>query len=51
VGNSLELDKLLPKNTKIDFILTDPPYGEMLSKKRTGQKQKKKNSFFSLKGH
>ena len=41
VGNSLELDKFLPKNTKIDFILTDPPYGEMLSKKRTGQKQKK----------
>lgn len=41
VGNSLELDKLLPKNTQIDFILTDPPYGEMLSKKRTGQKKKK----------
>lgn len=41
VGNSLELDRLLPKNTKIDFILTDPPYGEMLSKKRTGQKKKK----------
>lgn len=41
IGNSLELDKLLPKNTKIDFILTDPPYGEMLSKKRTGQKKKK----------
>ena len=41
VGNSLKLDKLLPKNTKFDFILTDPPYGEMLSKKRTGQKKKK----------
>ncbi len=41
VGNSLELEKLLPKNTKFDFILTDPPYGEMLSKKRTGQKKKK----------
>jgi len=41
VGNSLELDKLLPKNTKFDFILTDPPYGEMLSKKKTGQKKKK----------
>ena len=41
VGNSLELDKLLQKNTKVDFILTDPPYGEMLSKKRTGQKKKK----------
>jgi tRNA G10 N-methylase Trm11 len=41
VGNSLELNKFLPKNTKFDFILTDPPYGEMLSKKRTGQKKKK----------
>lgn len=41
VGNSLELEKFLPKNTKFDFILTDPPYGEMLSKKRTGQKKKK----------
>lgn len=41
VGNSLELDKLLPKKTKFDFILTDPPYGEMLSKKRTGQRKKK----------
>jgi len=41
VGNSLEIDKILPKNTQIDFVLTDPPYGEMLSKKRTGHKQKK----------
>ncbi|MCK4744965.1 DNA adenine methylase [Candidatus Parcubacteria bacterium] len=41
VGNSLEIEKVLPKNTQIDFILTDPPYGEMLSKKRTGQKKKK----------
>lgn len=41
VGNSLELEKLLPKDTKFDFILTDPPYGEMLSKKRTGEKKKK----------
>ena len=41
IGNSLEIDKVLPKNTQIDFILTDPPYGEMLSKKRTGQKKKK----------
>jgi len=40
VGNSLELEKILPKDTEIDFILTDPPYGEMLSKKRTGQKKK-----------
>lgn len=41
VGNSLELEKLLPQESKFDFILTDPPYGEMLSKKRTGQKKKK----------
>jgi len=41
VGDSLQIDKLLPKNTIIDFILTDPPYGEMLSKKRTGQRKKK----------
>jgi adenine-specific DNA methylase len=41
IGDSLELDKLLKKDTIIDFILTDPPYGEMLSKKRTGQKKKK----------
>lgn len=42
VGNSLELEKFLPKNTKFDFILTDSPYGEMLSKKRTGQKKRKR---------
>ncbi|MGI9558130.1 MAG: DNA adenine methylase [Thermodesulfobacteriota bacterium] len=41
VCDSLKLDKLLPQNTRFDFILTDPPYGEMLSKKRTGQRKKK----------
>ena len=41
VGNSLHLEKLLKKNTLVDFILTDPPYGEMLSNKRTGQRRKK----------
>lgn len=41
VGDSLELEKLLKKDTVVDFILTDPPYGEMLSKKRTGQRKKK----------
>ncbi len=41
IGNSLEIEKLLPKNTQVDFILTDPPYGEMLSKARTGQRKKK----------
>ncbi|MCH9662266.1 MAG: DNA adenine methylase [Gammaproteobacteria bacterium] len=40
VGNSLDLKKLIPQNIKFDFILTDPPYGEMLSNKRTGQKKK-----------
>ncbi len=41
IGNSLTIDKLLPGDTLVDFILTDPPYGEMLSKKRTGEKKKK----------
>ncbi len=41
VGDSLKVDKLLKKGAVVDFILTDPPYGEMLSKKRTGQKAKK----------
>ncbi|HGE72316.1 TPA: hypothetical protein ENX78_15865 [Candidatus Poribacteria bacterium] len=41
VGNSLQIDELLEKDTVVDFILTDPPYGEMLSKKRTGQRKKK----------
>src|SRR3989339_1808760 len=41
IGNSAGIDKLLKKGTTVDFILTDPPYGEMLSKKRTGQRKKK----------
>lgn len=41
IGDSLNLHKLLDDNTIFDFILTDPPYGEMLSKKRTGERQKK----------
>lgn len=40
-GNSLEIDKYIDNNTTFDFILTDPPYSEMLSKKRTGDKKKK----------
>ena len=40
-GNSLHLKSLLPRGKKFDFILTDPPYGEMLSKKRTGERKKK----------
>ncbi|KJR43822.1 D12 class N6 adenine-specific DNA methyltransferase [Candidatus Magnetoovum chiemensis] len=41
IGNSLEFEELIPENTKFDFILTDPPYGEMLSNKRTGERKKK----------
>jgi adenine-specific DNA-methyltransferase len=41
VGNSLDIGKILKKGTVVDFILTDPPYGEMLSKKRTGQRKKR----------
>lgn len=41
VGNSLQLDSLLKGMPKVDLIITDPPYGEMLSKKRTGQRRKK----------
>lgn len=41
VGNSLQIEKLLKKDTVVDFILTDPPYGPMLSQKRTGQRKKK----------
>ena len=41
LGDSMKLEKLIPKNTKFDFILTDPPYGEMLSKTRTGEHKKK----------
>jgi adenine-specific DNA-methyltransferase len=41
IGNSMELEKIISPKTKFDFILTDPPYGEMLSKKRTGEIKKK----------
>lgn len=44
IGDSKKIDELLDKETVFDFILTDPPYGEMLSKKRTGQ-LKKKNGY------
>ena len=44
VGDSANIDKLLDPDTTVDFILTDPPYGEMLSRKRTGER-KKKNGF------
>jgi len=41
LGDSTHLDVLLDPNTTVDFILTDPPYGGMLSRKRTGQAKKK----------
>jgi len=41
IGNSLNVGSLLKKGTVVDFILTDPPYGNMLSNKRTGEKKKK----------
>ena len=40
VGDSANLLKLLPKRAKFDLLLTDPPYGEMLSQKRHGQRKK-----------
>jgi len=41
VGDSADIDKLLDSNTLVDFILTDPPYSEMLSRRRTGERKKK----------
>lgn len=41
IGNSIELDKIIPNNEQFAFIITDPPYGNMLSNKRTGQSKKK----------
>lgn len=40
VGDSVQLAKLLPTNFSCDMILTDPPYGDMMSKKRNGQYKK-----------
>ena len=41
-GNSLELENIInDKDYLFDLILTDPPYGNMLSKKRTGEYKKK----------
>ena len=39
-GDSADLPRLLPKGAMFDLLLTDPPYGEMLSKKRSGQRKK-----------
>lgn len=41
-GNALQLENILTdKNYLFDLVLTDPPYGNMLSKKRTGERKKK----------
>lgn len=47
VGNSKHLDWYLDRykelNERIfDFIVTDPPYSDLLNKKRTGERKKKK---------
>ena len=43
VGNSKNIERFDEiKDIVFDFILTDPPYGDMLSKKRTGERKKKK---------
>lgn len=44
VGNALNLPKILKPKEKFDFILTDPPYGDMLSRKRTGESSKNGNN-------
>lgn len=41
--NILKIDKV--KNTVFDFILTDPPYSDMLARKRTGGDRKDKGAF------
>ena len=41
-GNALKLENILRgKDYLFDLVLTDPPYGNMLSKKRTGERKKK----------
>ncbi len=40
IGDALHLSKLLRSKTSFDLVLTDPPYGEMLSRKHTGQRRK-----------
>ena len=40
VGDASGLHKLLPKKAVYDMLLTDPPYGDMLAKKRSGQRKK-----------
>ncbi|MGI9337899.1 MAG: DNA adenine methylase [Gammaproteobacteria bacterium] len=40
IGDAAALPALLPKGAVFDMLLTDPPYGDMLAKKRSGQRKK-----------
>ncbi|MCH8294395.1 DNA adenine methylase [Candidatus Poribacteria bacterium] len=41
-GDSMKLGELFPPDEEaFDLLLTDPPYGDMLSRKRTGEHKKK----------
>ena len=41
-GDARHLDKILEKvDHQFDLVLTDPPYGDMLSRKRTGERKKR----------
>ena len=46
IGNSFYIEEILKKSDieKVDLIITDPPYSNMLSKNKTGEKAKKGNS-------
>ena len=40
LGDAADMPQLLPEGEQFDLLLTDPPYGEMLSRKRHGQRKK-----------
>ena len=40
-GNARDLENLLGEVEPFDLILTDPPYGDMLSRKRSGDQKKR----------
>jgi DNA modification methylase len=43
VGDSRNLNEFPElQNTELDFVLTDPPYGNMMTRKKTGEATKKK---------
>ena len=44
-ANSKDLNKITAlKDVEFDLILTDPPYGNMMSREKTGEAMKKKNT-------